>query len=320
MPPRRVVRTSSEKSPEPTLKKPLLMAFWKYFCYAIRLIWSCAKSIWYWIERIALVLLMVTLTAWLAWWLSREPSNLRDWLPAESILPEVSFSGNIVAIKSVRNHLWTTDKNFTPGYYDATYNLDEIEGVHYIITPFSDYDGPAHTMLSFTFSGGQHVVVSAEVRKERGEDFDAVKGILNQYELLYVIADENDVIRLRTNFRKNSVYMYPIKVEKEKIQSLFRTMLIRSEKLRQEPEFYNTLWNNCTTSILMHANALRTEKLSWGMYTLLPSHSDELVYSAGLIDTSLSLAEARDYYMISDVAQSVSGEASFSHVIRREKK
>jgi hypothetical protein len=262
MPPRRVVRTSSEKPLETSEKKSLFIPFWKYFCRILVWVWSSVRVLWYWIERIGIVVLMIALTVGLAWWLSQKPSNLRDWLPAELILPEVSLSGNLVAIKNVRNHLWTTDTDLTPGYYDATYNLDEIESVHYIITPFSDYDGPAHTMLSFTFSGGQHVVISAEVRKERGEDFDAVKGILNQYELLYVIADEDDVIRLRTNFRKNSVYMYPIKVEKEKIQSLFRTMLIRSEKLRQEPEFYNTLWNNCTTSILIHANALRTEKLS----------------------------------------------------------
>jgi hypothetical protein len=118
-----------------------------------------------------------------------------------------------------------------------------------------------------------------------------------------VIADEADIIKLRTNYRKNGVYMYPIKTEKEKIQALFRSMLIRTDKLSKEPEFYNTLWNNCTTSLLIHANALRKEKLPWNTYTILPSHSDELVYAAGLIDTSLSLPEAREYYMISDLAR-----------------
>jgi hypothetical protein len=164
-------------------------------------------------------------------------------------------------VKNVRNHQWTTDTEFTPLYYDATYDLSQIESVYYSITPFSDKDGPAHTMLSFSFSGWQHIAISAELRKERWESFDALKGIMNQFEIQYVIADESDVVKLRTHYRKNQVYMYPIKTEKEKIQALFRSMLIRADKLSREPEFYNTLWNNCTTTILMHANALREEKL-----------------------------------------------------------
>jgi Domain of unknown function (DUF4105) len=147
-----------------------------------------------------------------------------------------------------------------------------------------------------------------------------VKGILNQFEIQYVIATEEDVIKLRTNYRKNDVYMYPIKTEKAKIQALFRSMLIRADKLTHEPEFYNTLWNNCTTSILTHANALREDKLPWTKYVILPSHSDELVYSAGLIDTELSLPDARTYYMISELARNADTGVVFSEVIRRERR
>lgn len=111
--------------------------------------------------------------------------------------------------------------------------------------------------------------------------------------------------------------MYPIKTEKEKIQALFRSMLIRADKLSREPEFYNTLWNNCTTSILSHANALRKDKLSGGQYVVLPSHSDEVIYSAGLIDTQLSLAAARAYYRIDELARSATDEINFSDIIRK---
>ncbi len=101
------------------------------------------------------------------------------------------------------------------------------------------------------------------------------------------------------------------------IQALLRSMLIRSDKLSKEPEFYNTLWNNCATSILMHANALRSDKLSAGLYTLLPSHSDTLLYDAGLIDTQLSLEDARVYYRIDELARSASGDLDFSKRIRK---
>lgn len=198
----------------------------------------------------------------MAWWTSQKPSLNRDWDRVDSLLPSVNWSGeNTVTIKNIRNHLWTTDTDFTARYYEDTFDLTKLSALHYVITPFSDSDGPAHTMLTFTFEDGKHLAISGEIRKERGESFDAISGILNQYELIYVIATEEDIIKLRTNYRKNEVYMYPISTEKEKIQTLFRSMLIRANKLTQEPEFYNTLWNNCTTSLLTHANALRDNKL-----------------------------------------------------------
>jgi Domain of unknown function (DUF4105) len=217
----------------------------------------------------------------------------------------------------VRNHSWSSSTEFTPGYYDATYNLDEITGLYYIITPFSDIDGVAHTMFSFSFSGGRNLIISPEARKERGESFDALLWMLNQFEIMYVIADENDSLKLRTNYRKNEVYMYPIKTEKEKIQWLFRSMLIRADKLSREPEFYNTLWNNCATALLSHANAFRIDKMQAGTFTLLPSYSDQLIYDAGLIDTTLSLSDARAYYRIDQIAQADSGALDFSSIVRK---
>lgn len=279
--------------------------------------WYLLRICWYWFERIFLVVFLCVITIWLAWWLSQKPSLYRDWEKQDALLPIISWSGNSVNIENIRDHRWKTDTDFIPWYYTGSFNLDEIEKVYYIITPFSDKDGPAHTMLSFSFSGWKNIVLSPEIRKERGESFDALNGVLNQYEIQYIVATESDIIKLRTNYRKNEVYMYPINTPKEKIAWVFRSMLIRADKLTKEPEFYNTLWNNCTTSVLSAANALRHEKLQWWIYTLLPSHSDELVYSAWLIDTKLSLPDARSYYRIDELARSLSESADFSQSIRK---
>ena len=145
--------------------------------------------------------------------------------------------------------------------------------------------------------------------------------MMNQFEIMYAIGSEEDIIKLRTNYRKNSVYMYPINTPKEKIQDLFRNMLIRADKLAIEPEFYNTLWNNCTTSILMHANALRNDKIPWTLDALLPAHSDDIIYNLGLIDTKLTLSEARQYYKIDELARENTASGSiFSEVIRKVRK
>ena len=314
---RRVVRTNSSDS-NPIILVPNLGSYiWRLFVHILCIVWKCIRVLWYWFERMFLVTLLISLTVWLAWWLSQTPSLYRDWDTVDNILPTISWSGDIVTIDNIRDHTWKSDTEFTPAYQQWMYSLNDIEWVNYIITPFSDHDGPAHTMLSFTFSWGQHIVISGEIRKERGESFDALRWFLNQYELTYVVATEDDIIKLRTNYRKNQVIMYPIKTEKEKIQALFRSMLIRADKLSREPEFYNTLWNNCTTSILTHANALRKDRLNGGQYILLPSHSDEVIYNAWLIDTGLSLSEARSYYRIDELARSHTGETNFSSLIRK---
>ncbi len=281
-------------------------------------IWWWVRICWYIFQRVFLIAFLTFLTVWLAWWLSQSPSNHRDWEELDRELPQITLSWSSVSIKNIRNHLWQSDKEFTPQYIDDVYNIDDIERLYYVITPFGDSDGPAHTMFSFSFSWWKHLVISPEIRKERGESFSAINGILNKYELQYVIGTESDVIKVRTNYRKNEVYTYPIKTEKIKIQQLFRSMLIRAQKLEKEPEFYNTLWNNCATSVLMHANALRTIKLTAGAYTLLPSHSDQIVYEAWLIDTELPLPEARKYYRIDERARSLeSSDGDFSSIIRQ---
>lgn len=103
----------------------------------------------------------------LAWWTSQKPSLYRDWEKADAILPTLQFSGDTVTIHNIRDHQWISEKEFVPRYFDASYNISDIEKMYYIITPFSDRDGPAHTMFSFTFSGGRHIVISPEIRKER---------------------------------------------------------------------------------------------------------------------------------------------------------
>jgi hypothetical protein len=117
------------------------------------LVWKFILFIWYCFERLFLLIFLVFLTLSLAWWLSQKPSLYRDWEEVDKILPSITWSGDTVSIRNIRNHTWESETEFTPGYLDKSYSLADIESVYYSITPFSDKDGPAHTMLSFSFSG-----------------------------------------------------------------------------------------------------------------------------------------------------------------------
>jgi hypothetical protein len=172
-------------------------------------------------------------------------------------------------------------------------------------------------MLSFGLANGEHVAISVEIRKEQGETFSAVKGLLNQYEIMYVVADERDVIDLRAVHRGDDVYVYPLRATPEQSQALFVDMLRRANQLAEQPEFYNTITNNCTTAIVRHFNQLAKTPLAVSDPRIfLPGYSDELVYELGLIDTTASFAETKRRANVSPLARQHRDAADYSQAIR----
>ena len=232
----------------------------------------------------------------------------------------MQFDGNLIHIQNARNFDYSSETEFAPKYYNTTFDISKLTRAWLIIEPFGDRDGPAHTMLSFDFSDGQNVAVSTEIRKEVGESFDAIKGLLRQYEIVYMIGDERDLIRLRSNYRLDTVTMYPLKIQPENLPKFFVSVMQRAQKLSEEPEWYNTITNTCATAIQDHANFVldKKRKISWGKNILLPKYSDEIAYNLGLIDTKLSLEEARKYYTINERAMAANKDPDFSKKIRPE--
>lgn len=270
------------------------------------------------ILKVILFILLIVISGGLIWWLSHIPSNDRNWNKDQQVLPYAEFSsdGNHVTIRNIRNNTYQSTTDYEVSYYDKTFNLDEIKRVWFLVEPFAGFEGAAHTMLSFEFENDQFISVSVEIRKEVGESFSAVKGILNQYELMYVIADEQDVIKLRSNYRKDEVFLYPMKATPEKTRELFTDMLRRANTLAQKPEFYNTLINTCTTNIVAHVNSLTPNKIPLRSEILFPADADKLAYEIGLIDTTLSFEEARTHFKINDRAMMYANDPSFSIRIR----
>lgn len=244
------------------------------------------------------------------------PSTNRNWNEDQKVLQTVEVKDNLIMVKNVRNFTYRSTTDYTPGYYDRTYDLNKLKKVYFIVEPFSGYVGAAHTFLSFEFEDNVFVSISVEIRKEKGESFSAVKGLLRQYELTYVIADEKDVVKLRSNYRKDQVYVYPVKADLEKSKTLFLSMIQRADKLAKDPEFYNTLTNTCTTNIVSHVNDITSNRVPFNLAILFPANSDNLAYDIGLIDTDLSFDEARKKFLINEKAEKYANDENFSVKIR----
>ena len=246
------------------------------------------------------------------------PSNSRGWKPEHAVMPSAEFNGNAVHVQNIRNFSYQSADEFTPDYYDGIFDLNKIESVWFVLSPFvPGWRGPAHSFLSFGFSDSQFVCISVEARKEQGESYSILKGLVNSYELIYVIGDERDLIGLRAVYWDDPVYVFPIKTGKDRIRALFVDMLERANKLKQAPEFYNTLTSSCTTNLYEHADKLNPNKWSFSWKLILPGYADELIYDKGILDTELSLEESRKRFRVNDLAKQLIMSSNFSLGIRQ---
>ena len=242
-------------------------------------------------------------------------------------MPHAIFEGSRVGVENVRNFHHLAPGRFQPAYENRTYDLDRLESVWFVLTPFGKkWRGPAHSFVSFGFRGDstaggitppEFVSISVEARRERGETYGALPGLLRRFELLYVVGDERDLIGLRAVINGDITEVYPVKASPERVRQMFVAMLERANVLRQRPEFYNTATSNCTSNLVEHVNAIAPHTVPYGIKTVLPGYADEVARAVGLIDSTLSVSEARQRYRVNDRAKAAWGRLDFSQAIRR---
>lgn len=247
-----------------------------------------------------------------------EPSNERNWQADVEVLPSATVEGNLITVHDIRNFDYRNETDYTQAYYDRQFDLDQLEGVDLVSVYWM---GPsiAHVFLSFAFAGDQHLAISIETRKEQGEAYSTLQGFFRQYELYYVVADERDVIRLRTNYRKNppeDVYIYRAAGSLENGRRLFLEYIRRINSLNVQPEFYNTLISNCTTSIWLNAH-VNQQRLPLDWRILVSGYVPEYMYQNGRLETyGLSFTELQQRAHANPRAHLLGTELDFSRRIR----
>ncbi|MBN2578704.1 MAG: DUF4105 domain-containing protein [Pirellulales bacterium] len=251
---------------------------------------------------------------WLKTW---APSNDRDWIDNMAVMPSAEFQGDRVTMHDIRNCRYRTKDDYDLSYYDKTFDLNRLTSVDFIVVPFNEAPKLAHTMLSFGFEDQDYVIASVEIRREKGESFNPLKGFFRQYELMYVLADERDLIPKYANHYNCEVYVYRSTATPEQVRRLFVNVLQRANRLRYHPEFYNTLTNNCTTNIRQHINRLKPEKVPYDYRVLLPGYSDTLAFDLGLIEPHGTFAQTKQQARVNYEAYLYRDDPQFSQKIRR---
>ena len=253
----------------------------------------------------------------LSCWRALAPSNDRVWQPENAVLAYASIDGERVTLHNVRNFDYRSEQDFTVRYYDRTFDLRQLDEVDLFAAYWM---GPAiaHVFLSFGFSDGSHVAISIEARRERGEGYSSIQGFFRQYELYYVVADERDVVRLRTNYRRNppeEVYLYRLQGGAANMRQLFLEYLRELNALRDRAQWYNSLTTNCTNAIWLNSRVIPGHlRYSWKI--LLSGYLPEFLYQHGRLDSRVPFAELRQRAHINALAEAADQAADFSQRIR----
>jgi hypothetical protein len=251
----------------------------------------------------------------LVWWHQIPPSNDHIWADDVAQMTSGIVDGPRVTLQNVRNFDWRSDNDYTQRWETRQYNLDKLESVDMIMSYWS---GPAiaHMLVSFGFQNADYVVFSVEIRPQKGEDFSEIGGFFKEFGLSIVVADERDVIRVRTNVRGEDDYLYRIHMPVSAMRSLFLAYIAQANTLEHAPRFYNTVTANCAT-LVYHMMKRIVSPLPLNYSLLLTGYLPEYVYRIGGLVPGHSFADLRERGRITDRAKAADSSPSFSTDIRR---
>ncbi len=233
------------------------------------------------------------------WLIAQRPSHDRNWEIGHGKLPQIIFSSNDVIINNFRNFLWKKDKEVEKIYETRNFKLSEINSVDVIISHFDKNEGLAHIFLSFGTSEGEHIIVSMETRREESEEFSPLLGLLRQFEIIYVVGSERDIIGVRTDVREGErVYLYPTVASPEKSQKLFTEISREINSIFANPKIYNTLTHNCTNEISRKVESISDLDFPLSWKTIMPGYFDEILYEMKIISHDKPFEEVKKEHLI----------------------
>jgi hypothetical protein len=250
-------------------------------------------------------------------WFQISPSNDRQWRADQAVLPYATIDGDLVTVHNIRNFDYRAEFDWTPGYYDHIYKLGELSSVDLFAVYWM---GPsiAHGIVSFGFADGTHLAVSIEARYTVGKGYSTVKGFFRQYEITYVVGDERDLIRLRTNYRKEppeQVYRFALQATPQEKRRFFMNYIHKINALKEHPEFYNSLTDNCITGIWQNAKG-GDDDPAFAWQLLLSGYAPEYLYQRGRLDTSVPYEVLRERGHVNERAHAADQAGDFSQRIR----
>jgi hypothetical protein len=249
-----------------------------------------------------------------AWWVAIPPSHERNWRPEVAVMPRAMIDGDRVRVTGVRNFEYRNRNDFTVRHEEREFLLSDLAGIDFYVSYWRE-GLVGHTFLSFIFNNAPPLSISIETRPEVGEGFNPLASLFKQFELIYVVGDERDLVGLRTNHRQETTYLYRLNTSADDARRLLLVYLDRINQLADRAEFYHLLSNSCTINIIRYANAAGREG-RFNIRHLFNGLIDSYLYHSGRVDTTLPFDDLRRRSLINNAARAAEGAPDFSQRIR----
>jgi len=230
-----------------------------------------------------IILLVLTIAIFIIIASLKKPELNRNWEIDSKVLPHFTIGTSTITIDNLRDFTYEKNVVVSADYYSETFNLDDIEKTYLLFNPFGEWEGVAHSFFVFTFKDGKSVSVSIEARREEGEKYDVVLGVLNHYEGWYAFGSTQDFINRRLVYNTEDLYQYPLLISTTTSRALFVDVSEQAQKLETKPMFYNTVTSNCTNLLADSANRVKKGSIPFHYSRLFTGYADNQLYDLKLI-------------------------------------
>jgi len=255
----------------------------------------------------------VALALLLAWSGSISASNDKNW--AADVVHGITgiVDGDRLSVRNVRNFSWRTEAEYSERWEQRTYDLSKLRSLDLFLVYWT---GPsiAHTIMSFGFDDGRYLDFSIELRRTQNDQYSALAGFFKTHELIYIGADERDLMTLR-KVRNENIQLYRLRTPPERTRALLVEYIKQANDLAAHPRFYNTITTNCTTAIFDMMRAV-TSSIPFDWRIILTGHLPSYLYEHGAVDTRISLEELRRRADVTSQVEAELSEAEFSSRLR----
>lgn len=275
---------------------------------------ACLIGVWHDWFAVAVCTFAAAFAGLLIWWIRLAPSNDRDWADDVAQMVRGTVQGDCVTLQNVRNFAWRSETDYTPRWETRGYDLALLSNLDMIVSYWSGH-AIAHMLVSFGFDDGAHVVFSVEIRREKSESFSEIGGFFKEFELCIIAADEHDIVRLRTNVRREDTFLFRLNMPVAAMRSLLLAYIDEANSLARAPRFYHTITGNCTTLVWRMLKKI-VRPLPFSYRVLLSGYLPEYVYEVGALDPRYPIEELRRLGYISERARGADQGAGFSGDIR----
>src|SRR5215510_1257812 len=216
------------------------------------------------------------------------PRADRDWYPYLARGVDVTVREQSFEVSPLSDWSYAHEGVTDESYFDAAYNFGDLREVWFMLEPQPGSQLAAHTLLLFEFEGDRLLGLTIEARRERNEDYSALRGAFNAFELAYVWGTARDFLTRRAVMLDHEVFVYPVAITDEQKRFLLVRLLQRTEALETQPRYYNTIASNCTNELAKAAG------FHWAPAYILTGRSDEYLFRRRIIPgASFEQAHAR---------------------------